>query len=135
MRVVKHEPLREASGIVHRYFCSFTQLADADREAVARYVDGLPEPAQAEAAPRDGALPAQAQARIADELIRMKRLSPSAPGLAPLIRLEAQPPRTLDDGRIVRDVLVHSRVRTADGLRTFMTRFRAFADGSVEALT
>jgi hypothetical protein len=134
VRVVKHEPLREATGIVHRYFCSFTQLADADREAVARYVDGLPEPAAGATGPLDGALPAQTQATIADELIRLKRLSPTAPGLAPLIRLEAQPPRMLEDGRVVRDVLVHSRVRTADGVRTFMTRFRAFADLSVEVL-
>ena len=136
VRVVKHEPLREATGIVHRYFCSFTHLADADREAVARYVDGLPEPAAAVAPPApDGALAPHVQAGIAEELIRMKRLSPSAPGLAPLIRLEAQPSRALDDGRVVRDVLVHSRVRTADGVRTYMTRFRAFADGKVDVLT
>jgi len=81
------------------------------------------------------ALTARAQMRIAEELVRMKRLAAPAPGLAPLIRLDSQPARTLEDGDVVRDVIVHSRIRTGDGIRAYVTRFRVHADDRVDLLT
>ncbi|HEY0396270.1 MAG TPA: hypothetical protein VGD01_17430 [Candidatus Elarobacter sp.] len=133
VRVLRHEPFREAARLVHRYYCSFTALDDADRDVVGRYVDGVPEPADEPAAhdTRTG-LSTVAQTRIADQLVKMKRLANAAPGLAPLIRLEAEPPRTLEDGREVRCFAVHSRLRTADGVRSFVTRFRVFADDQID---
>ena len=135
VRVMRHEPFREAARLVHRYYCSFTALEEADREMVARYVDGVPEPAEPPtAAASPNGLSAIAQMRIAEHLVKLKRLAPAAPGLAPLIRLEAEPPRTLEDGREARCFAVHSRVRTADGVRSFVTRFRVFADDHVDAV-
>jgi hypothetical protein len=133
VRVMRHEPFREATRLVHRYYCSFTTLDEADRDVVGRYVDGVPEPTEEPAAldTRTG-LSTLAQMRIAEQLVKMKRLAPAAPGLAPLIRLEAEPPRTLEDGREVRCFAVHSRLRTADGVRSFVTRFRVFADDHVD---
>jgi hypothetical protein len=141
VRVLRHEPFREATRVVHRYYCAFTAIEDDDRAAIGRYVDDLPEPppaapVAAQAAPlADGSLSERAQATIAERLVATKRLAPAAPGLAPLFRLEAQPPRTLDDGAVVRDVVVHSRVRTPDGVRSYVTRVRVFADDRVDVLT
>ncbi|HEX3465876.1 MAG TPA: hypothetical protein VHS78_17645 [Candidatus Elarobacter sp.] len=137
VRIDKDEAVREATRVVHRYHCSFTHIEDADREAVVRYVDDVPEPV----APKSplvegaGALTAGAQTRIAGELVRMKRLAVPAPGLAPLIRLEAHPARTLDDGDVVRDVVVHSRIRSGEGIRAYVTRFRVHSDDRVDLLT
>jgi hypothetical protein len=137
VRVMRHEPFREAARLVHRYYCSFTVLDDADREIVGRYVDGVPEPSDPPAPPQDarGGISGIAQARIAEQLVKMKRLAPAAPGLAPLIRLEAEPARTLEDGREVRCFAVHSRLRAADGVRTFVTRFRVFDDDRVDVVS
>ena len=137
VRIDKDEAVREATRVVHRYHCSFTHIEDADRDAVERYVADVPEPVEPKAPLVEGAgaLTARAQMRIAEELVRMKRLAAPAPGLAPLIRLESHPPRTLDDGDVVRDVVVHSRIRTGDGLRAYVTRFRVHADDRVDLLT
>lgn len=137
VRIDKDEAVREATRVVHRYHCSFTQIEDADREAVLRYVDDVPEPVAPKAPLVEGAgsLTPRAQMSIAEELVRMKRLATPAPGLAPLIRLESHPPRTLEDGDVVRDVVVHSRIRTGDGIRAYVTRFRVHADDRVDLLT
>jgi hypothetical protein len=138
VRIVKDQPVRAAERIVHRYFCSFTVIADDDRDAVARYVANLPEPAvvRAEPAADDSrSLAPRVRAQIADHLVRLKRLAPPAPGMAPLIRLDAAAPRELEDGRSARDVMVHSRLRTADGVRSFQTRFRVFSDDRADLLT
>jgi hypothetical protein len=136
VRIVKDQPVRAAERIVHRYFCSFTVIADADRDAVARYVANLPEPtADAESLVDDsGSLTARVRAQIADHLVRLKRLAAPAPGMAPLIRLEAAAPRELEDGRTARDVIVHSRLRTADGVRSHQTKFRVYADDHIDVL-
>jgi hypothetical protein len=136
VRIIKDQPVRAAERIVHRYLCSFTMIADDDRDAVARYVANLPEPTalRSETVVDSGILSARVRSTIADHLVRLKRLAPPAPGMAPLIRLEAQPAREADDGRTVRDVVVHSRLRTAGAVRTFQTRFRVFSDDHVDIL-
>ncbi|MEA2688098.1 MAG: hypothetical protein QOJ39_1106 [Candidatus Eremiobacteraeota bacterium] len=137
VRIVKEQPVQAAERIVHRYFCSFTVIADADRDAVARYVANLPEPAVlAEPVADDsGSLTARVRAQIADHLVRLKRLASPAPGMAPLIRLDAAAPRELEDGRTARDVVVHSRLRTSDGVRSFQTKFRVYTDDRIDVLT
>jgi len=136
VRIVKDQPVRAAERIVHRYLCSFTMLADDDRAAVARYVANLPEPAAlVDETPIDsGILSARVRSQIADHLVRLKRLAPPAPGMAPLIRLEAEPVHNLDDGRTAREVVVHSRLRTSSAVRTFRTKFRVFSDDKVDVL-
>jgi hypothetical protein len=134
VRIVKDEPVRTAKQVVHRYVCSFTSIADDDRAAVVRYVDDVPEPAPAAAPAESGTLSPRVRGDIADQLVRLKRLSPPAPGMAPLIRLDGQQARRLEDGRSVMDVVVHSRLRSADGVRSFQTKFRVFADEHVEVL-
>lgn len=136
VRILKDEPVRAAQRIVHRYLCSFTSIADADRDAVLRYVENLPEPNRDELEAYDSAsLSPRVRGEIADRLVRLKRLAPPAPGMAPLIRLDAQTVRQLDDGRNARDVIVHSRLRTATAVRSFQTKFRVYADDVVDVLT
>jgi hypothetical protein len=136
VRIIKDEPVRAAQRILHRYLCSFTAIAEADRDAVVRYVENRPEPALDESALEDsGSLSARVRGDIADRLVQLKRLAPPAPGMAPLIRLDAQTVRELEDGRRARDVVVHSRLRSADGVRSFQTKFRVYADDRIEVLS
>ena len=135
VRIVKDEPLREASRVIHRYFCAFVALAHDDRAAVVRYVDNIPEPDGAETHFADGRplLPEAVQAEIQDWLVRLGRLAPPTSGLAPLIRLEAGPAFPVDDaGRTMRNVVVHSRLRERFGMRSFVTRFRVFSDDQLD---
>lgn len=135
VRIVKDEPLREASHVIHRYFCAFVALAHDDRAAVIRYVDNIPELDAAATHFVDGRplLPESVQAEIQDWLVKLGRLAPPTPGLAPLIRLEAGPAFPVDDsGRTMRIVMVHSRLREKFGLRSFTTRFRVFSDDHLD---
>jgi hypothetical protein len=135
VRIVKDQAVREAKGVIHRYLCAFVTLAAEDREAVIRYVDDVPEPPAGSApapAPEFGAIAMHVQTEIAEELVRLKRLTPPAPGMAPLIRLDVEPERTLEDGRRARDVVVHSRLRTGNAVRSFQTRVRVFEDGRID---
>lgn len=137
VRILKDEPVRAAKRILHRYLCSFTLLADDDRDAVLRYVENRPEPLLDESSLDDsGSLSARVRGDIADRLVQLKRLAPPAPGMAPLIRLDAQTVRELEDGRRARDVIVHSRLRTAgNAVRSFQTKFRVYADDRIEVLS
>ncbi len=137
VRILRGEMLRDASRVVHRYFCAFTAIADEDRAAVVRYVENAPDPVVAQDTVIDepGVLSLRVRAEIADRLVRLKRLAAPAPGMAPLIRLEPEPMRELDDGRNARDVLVHSRVRGGSTIRSFMTRFRVYDDDHVDVLS
>jgi hypothetical protein len=135
VKIVKYEPARGAKQLAHRYYCSFTAISDEDRAAVVRYVDDAPEPAVPAPATGVNSFSVVVQRSIADHLVAMKRLARPGPGMAPLIRLDADVPRKLEDGRQVRDVVVHSRIRTETGVRGFETRFRVFADERVDVLS
>jgi len=136
VRIIRDEPVRAAQRIVHRYLCSFTAIADEDRDAVVRYVENRPEPAQPQPPLDDSAsLSARVRGEIADRLVQLKRLAPPAPGMAPLIRLDAQVVRELEDGRRARDVIVHSRLRSGNAVRSFQTKFRVYADDRIEVLS
>jgi PilZ domain len=137
VRIIKYEPARGTKRVTHRYFCTFVAISDDDRAAVVRYVDDMPETTSAGHAPGGFAgstFSFAVQGTIADHLVRLKRLSPPGPGMAPLIRLDSDVPRKLEDGRSCRDIVVHSRVRTETGVRGFETRFRVFADERVEVV-
>lgn len=139
VRIDHEEALRNAERIVHRYFCTFSAIAADDWDAVVRYVDGTPEPAAA--APREPladddfrALPLDVQTKIVEHLVKAKRLAPSSPGTAPLIRLKTGSVREYAPGRSCRDVAIDSRVRVEDETRDYRTRFRVYSDGAVEPL-
>ncbi len=138
VRVERGEPMQAPERIVHRYFCSFTAIAADDWDAVVRYVDNKPEPKPVEAPKvvddEFRALPGRVQNDIVDCLVRNKRLSAPTPGVAPLIRLRAGSVRDLGSGRTARDVLIHSRVVTRDGVRSYDTRFRVYSDDRIELL-
>ena len=137
VRIDKDETIRAAKKLVHRYFCSFTSIAPDDLEAVTRYVENAPAPsAAAERAVDEDyrTLSTRVQSAIVSHLVRLHRLAPPAPGIAPLIRHRAEPVRELDDGRIARDVRIHSRIADGDRPRSYDTRFRVFADETVELL-
>ncbi|MBV8370132.1 MAG: hypothetical protein JO036_14590 [Candidatus Eremiobacteraeota bacterium] len=136
VRIIKYEPARGTKRVSHRYFCTFTAISEDDRAAVVRYVDDIPEP-NAGGAPGGFAgstFSFAVQGTIADHLVRLKRLAPPGAGMAPLIRLDSDVPRKLEDGRSARDIVVHSRIRTDTGVRGFETRFRVFPDERVEVV-
>ncbi len=127
VRVLREEFVTKASRAVHSYVCSFTAMAEDDRTAVGRYIDGLPELRVPED-PR--VLPARALAAVTGHLVRMGRLAPPSTS-APLIKLTTLGWSEADDGRTVRDVHVSSRVRAGTAVRTFETQFRIYSDGEV----
>jgi hypothetical protein len=137
VRVERGEVVQSAKRVVHRYFCSFTGIAADDWDAVVRYVDDIPEPPPpAAAAPVvDEAFrefPSAVQNEIVELLVGKKRLSAPRPGAAPLIRVRAYLPRDLGEGRSVRDVSVHSRIVIDHRTHAYDTRFRVYANGTVE---
>ena len=139
VRVERGDTLQAQKRTVHRYFCTFTAIAADDWDAVVRYVDDLPEPPPAPVvagAPDDAfrSLPSAVQSEVVERLVRLKRLAEPRPGCAPLIRVEALPPRTLSDGRVIRDVKIHSRITLDQHTRSFDTRFRIHSSGIVELL-
>ena len=136
VRIDKDETIRAAKQLVHRYFCSFTSIAADDLDAVTRYVDhGPATPADEQAVDEDyRTLSTRVQSAIVSHLVRLHRLAPPAPGIAPLIRHRAEPLRELEDGRTARDVRIHSRIVDGDRPRSYDTRFRVFADETVELL-
>jgi hypothetical protein len=138
IRVDREEPMQAPERIVHRYYCSFSAIAADDWDAVARYVDNLPEPKPVEkrAVIDDDfrSLPVVVQHQLVRELVALKRLAAPAPGTAPLIRIKAGSVRDVAPGRTAFDVLVHSRIRVADETRTYDTRFRVYSDNRLELL-
>ncbi len=137
VRVDESDTVPTPKRIVYRYFCSFVAIAADDWDAVVRYVDNRPEPAvRAAVRPSDDefrALPIAVQSAIARNLVRVGRLEPPAPGTLPLIRMIAIPPGARSD-RTAQDVLIHSKVGRADGMRSFDTRFRVYANGRIELI-
>ncbi len=137
VRIDKDETIRAAKQLVHRYFCSFTSIAADDLEAVTRYVQNAPAPPATDEPGIDEdyrTLSTRVQSAIVSHLVRLKRLAPPASGIAPLIRHRAEPLRELEDGRIARDVRIHSRLVAGDAMRSYDTRFRVFADETVELI-
>ena len=127
VRIDKDETIRAAKQLVHRYFCSFTSIAADDLDAVARYVENAPAaPAADEHAVDEDyrTLSTRVQSAIVSHLVRLKRLASPAPGIA----------RELEDGRTARDVRIHSRIVAGDRPRSYDTRFRVFADETVELI-
>ncbi len=126
VRVLREEFVTKASRAMHSYVCSFVAMAEDDRVAVARFVDGLPD-----RKPEDPRLlSSRALAALTGQLVRMGRLAPPS-AQAPLIRLQTLGWSEADDGRTVRDVACSSRVRVGTGTRTFETQFRIFSDDEV----
>jgi len=126
VRVLREELVTKASRAVHSYVCSFIAMADDDRVALARYVDGLPDLKIED--PR--VLSSRALAALTGQLVRMGRLAPPS-AQAPLIKLQTLGWSTGDDGRTVREVTVNSRIRSESGARTYETQFRVYSDGEV----
>jgi hypothetical protein len=139
VRVDESDSVQAAERIVHRYFCSFIAIAADDWDAVVRYIDNKPEPAQPVAARKADdefrALPIAVQNAIVDQLVRTGRLERPAPGTVPLIRMIAGLPRGVSPDRTAQDVLIHSKVARNDGMRSYDTRFRVYASGLIELIT
>ncbi|HTW82709.1 MAG TPA: hypothetical protein VMD91_01425 [Candidatus Sulfotelmatobacter sp.] len=138
VRVDRTEPMKSPDRIVHRYFCSFMAIAADDWDAVVRYVENKPEPKTVEFAPTIDddfrSLPMSVQNDIVRYLVRQGRLQPPGQGQAPLIRVETSAPRDLGNGRVARDVLIHSRITKHQETHSFDTRFRVFSTNQVQAL-
>ncbi len=136
VKIVKAERMQAPKRVVHRYFCSFTAIAADDWDAVVRYVENAPEPRAvplpALADDECRSLTTKVQERIVDHLVRLKRLAKPAPGVAPLIRLQAGTIHEHEDGRTARYVRIHSRLLDGDRFRSFDTRFRVFSDETVD---
>jgi hypothetical protein len=132
------EAMQAPERIVHRYFCTFTAIAADDWDAVVRYVENKPEPKPVEAPARSDdefrSLPARVQTAIVDQLVRAGRLNAPVPGTVPLIRMVAGRLHELGEGRTAQDVLIHSRVKVEDGLRSFDTRFRVYSSQRIELI-
>jgi hypothetical protein len=138
VRVDRTEPMKAPDKVVHRYFCSFMAIAADDWDAVVRYVENRPEPKAVDFAPTIDddfrSLPSSVQNEIVKYLVRKGRLQPPANGQAPLIRVETSAPRDLGNGRVARDVLIHSRIVKHAETMSFDTRFRVFSTNQVQAL-
>ena len=132
------EPVKPTAKLLHRYCCTFREIAAADWDAVVRYVDDVPEPRNVEAVPEvDEAfstLSSATQTAIVAKLVALDRLVPPAPGQVPLVRVSGGPVRQLGDGRIARDLSIRSRVNGDRRTASFDTRFRLFSSGAVELL-
>jgi len=139
VRVDESDSVQAAERIVHRYFCSFIAIAADDWDAVVRYIDNKPEPLQPAAVRKADdefrALPIAVQNAVVDQLVRAGRLDRPAPGTVPLIRMLAGRPRGVSPDRTAQEVLIHSKVERHDGMRSYDTRFRVFANGQIELIT
>jgi hypothetical protein len=137
VRVDESDTVPTPKRIVYRYFCSFVAIAADDWDAVVRYVDNRPEPAAPVAVKKADdefrALPIAVQNAIVDNLVHAGRLEPPAPGTLPLIRMIAAPRGRARD-RSAQDVLIHSKVERSDGMRSYDTRFRVYANGRIELI-
>ena len=135
VRVDESDTVPTPKRSVYRYFCSFVAIAADDWDAVVRYVDDRPEPAPPVTATKSDdefrTLPIAIQNAIVDNLVRAGRLEPPSPGTLPLIRMVAAPRGARRDGS-AQDVLIHSKVERSDGMRSFDTRFRVYANGRIE---
>ena len=138
VRVDRSEPMKAPDKVVHRYFCSFMAIAADDWDAVVRYVENKPEPKVIDFAPTVDddfrSLAISVQNEIVKYLVRQGRLQTPGPGQAPLIRVETSKPRDLGQGRVARDVLIHSRVTKHQETVSFDSRFRVFSTNQVQAL-
>jgi hypothetical protein len=138
VRVDESDSVQAAERIVHRYFCSFVAIAADDWDAVVRYIDNKPEPAQPAAVKKADdefrGLPVAVQDAVVDHLVRAGRLERPAPGTVPLIRMIAGMPRGVSPDRTAQDVLIHSKVERDDGMRSYDTRFRVYAGGQIELI-
>jgi hypothetical protein len=138
IHIEQSEAMQAPERVVHRYFCTFTAIAADDWDAVVRYVENKPEP-QKIVIPKKSddefrSLPQAVQTAIVGELVRIKRLQPPAPGTVPLIRMVAGTVRDLGNGRTAQDVLIHSRMKIADQMHAFDTRFRVLSAQRVELI-
>jgi hypothetical protein len=138
IHVEQSEAMQAPERVVHRYFCTFTAIAADDWDAVVRYVENKPEP-QKIVIPKKSddefrSLPQAVQTAIVGELVRIKRLQPPAAGTVPLIRMVAGTVRDLGNGRTAQDVLIHSRMKIADQMHAFDTRFRVLSAQRVELI-
>lgn len=138
VRIERGERMQAPERIVHRYFCTFTAIAADDWDAVVRYVENKPEPKAktivAEIDEDFRTLPTVIQNEIVAQLVRVRRLGQPRPGTAPLIRVRASSPRERGNGRSACDVIVHSRIIIDHHTHGFDSRFRVYADGTVELL-
>ncbi|HTD37336.1 MAG TPA: hypothetical protein VK669_07470 [Candidatus Limnocylindrales bacterium] len=138
VHVDESEAMQAPERVVHRYFCTFTAIAADDWDAVVRYVENKPEPPKLAVAKKPDdefrALPSIVQNAIVDQLVRAKRLNAPAPGTMPLIRMIAGSVRDAGQGRTSQDVLIHSRVKIGDEMRSYDTRFRVFSAQRVELI-
>ncbi|HEY0396304.1 MAG TPA: hypothetical protein VGD01_17605 [Candidatus Elarobacter sp.] len=93
VHVEQSDAMQAPERVVHRYFCTFTAIAADDWDAVVRYVENKPEPQKIVIPKRSDdefrSLPVAVQSAIVEELVRIKRLQPPAPGTVPLIRMVA----------------------------------------------
>ena len=138
IHVEQSEAMQAPERVVHRYFCTFTAIAADDWDAVVRYVENKPEPQKIVIPKRSDdefrSLPVAVQSAIVEQLVRIKRLQPPAPGTVPLIRMVAGSVRELGNGRTAQDVLIHSRMKVADQMHAFDTRFRVLSAQRVELI-
>jgi hypothetical protein len=138
VHVDQSEAMQAPERVVHRYFCSFTAIAADDWDAVVRYVENKPEPKASAIAPKADdefrSLPTAIQSAIVELLVRAKRLNQPAPGTVPLIRMIAGQVHEVGQGRTAQDVLIHSRIKIADEMRAYDTRFRVFSSQRIELI-
>ncbi len=136
IHIEQDDAMQAPDRVVHRYICSFTAIAADDWDAVVRYVENKPEPKAVQAVARADdefrSLPAAVQSAIVEQLVRARRLNAPAPGTVPLIRMVAGGVRDLGGGRTSQDVMIHSRMKIADEMRAFDTRFRVLSAQKVE---
>ena len=139
VRVEESDAVPTPKRIVYRYFCSFVAIAADDWDAIVRYVDNRPEPNAPAAAKKPDdefrALPIAVQNAIVETLVKAGRLEPPSPGTLPLIRMVSIAARASSRERSAQDVLIHSKVERADGMRSFDTRFRVYPNGLIELVT
>ena len=139
VHVDESDSVQAAERVLHRYFCTFTAIAADDWDAVVRYVDNQPEPAQPASVKKTDnefrALPIAVQNAIVDQLVAAGRLERPAPGTVPLIRMIAGLPRGVERDRTAQEVLIHSKVERDEGMRSFDTRFRVYANGKIDLIS
>jgi len=138
IHVDQSEAMQAPERVVHRYFCSFTAIAADDWDAVVRYVENKPEPKKSALTPKTDdefrSLPVAIQSAIVDMLVRAKRLNQPAPGTVPLIRMLAGRVHEIGQGRTAQDVLIHSRIKIADDMHAYDTRFRVYSSQRIELI-
>lgn len=139
VRIIKNAVVPGAKRVVHRYDCTFSAISADDWAAVIAYVEDRPDPMEIRAVRAsdddDRSITPRVQIEIIEQLVRLKRLAAPGGGIAPLIRMQPTPARSLGGGRTVREVRVDSRMNLGGEIRSFNTRFRIFSDDRVELLT